>query len=65
MVKVYENRACVVHAHAQKEGSKTDKPAGTPIKCYYFDEEGGKANAVKKAYAMHTAIMESEYRSRS
>lgn len=65
MVKIYEDRACVVHAHTQRQGSETDKPAGTPIKCYYFDEEGGKASAVKKAYAMHTAIMESEMRRES
>jgi len=60
MVKVYEDRACVVHAHAQKPGSKRDKPPGVPIKCYSF-KEYGKKGAVKKAYAMHTAIMERSF----
>lgn len=65
MVEVYSDRACVVHAHVQRQGSKTDKPAGTPIKCYSFQEEGGREQAIKKAYAMHTAIMESEMRRES
>lgn len=59
MVKVYDNRACVVHAHPMKEGSKTDKPIGTPIKCYYFKDHGRK-QAIKLANIMHYAIMMSE-----
>lgn len=47
------DKYCVVHGHAQKEGSDTDKPKGTSIKC--FDN-------AKEAYAMHTAIVESQKR---
>jgi hypothetical protein len=42
-----------------KEGSKTDKPKGANIKCYSF-AQFGKDEAIKKAYAMHTAIINSE-----
>ena len=42
---------CVVHGHPQKPGSKTDKPPGTPIKCFATKE---------KAEAMHKAIIISE-----
>lgn len=59
-VRVGTAQACVVHGHAQKAGSKTDKPAGTPIKCFPFSGPGGKAAAVKKAWAMHTAITKNE-----
>lgn len=59
MVKVYGDRACVLHGHPKKEGSKTDKPAGSVIKCFSFSEHG-KDEAIKKAYAMHSAIVNSE-----
>lgn len=59
MVKVFEDRACVLHGHPQKEGSKTDKPMGTTMKCYYFSVHG-KAEAIKKAEAMHYAIQMSQ-----
>ena len=59
MVKIYDDRACVEHAHAMKEGSKTDKPIGTPIKCYYFSAHG-KEEAIRKANKMHFAISQSE-----
>lgn len=39
---------CVVHGHAKKKGSKTDKPKGTAIKCF---------KTRKEALAMHAAIM--------
>lgn len=38
----------VIHAHARKKGSKTDKPKGTIIK---------KFDTKEKALAMHRAIM--------
>jgi hypothetical protein len=44
---------CVVHGSPQKEGSKTDKPKGTAIKCY---------DDPKKAHAMHYAIRMSKKR---
>jgi hypothetical protein len=47
------DKYCVVHGHAQKEGSSTDKPKGTAIKC--FDN-------AKEAYAMHYAIVQSQKR---
>jgi hypothetical protein len=43
-----DGKWCVIHGHPKKEGSKTDKPKGTTIKC--FDSK-------KKALAMHAAIM--------
>ena len=38
---------CVVHGHAQKKGSKRDKPKGSVIKCF---------SSKAKAEAMHRAI---------
>jgi len=58
-VKVGTKQACVVHGHPKKVGSKTDKPIGTPIKCYSFDKYGRK-EAIKKAHAMHYAIQKSQ-----
>ena len=55
MVRIYDDRACVVHAHPQKRGSARDKPPGTPIKCYSFSQYG-KKEAIRKAHAMHAAI---------
>jgi len=60
MVKVYSNRACVLHGHAQKAGSKTDKPKGSVIKCYYFGKDGDRELCIEKANQMHYAIMQSE-----
>lgn len=51
MVKKRGDKWCVVHAHPQKTGSKTDKPMGTTIKC--FDKK-------KDADAMHAAIIISQ-----
>ena len=48
MVVKRGNKWCVVHAHPQKKGSKTDKPEGTVIKCF-----GTKAEADR----MHRAIL--------
>jgi len=45
----------VVHGHPRKKGSKRDKPKGSPIKCYTGDKKG-----LKKARAMHYAIMMSK-----
>lgn len=50
---------CVVHGHPQKPGSPTDKPIGTPIKCYSISEYG-EEGAKKKAQALHTAIILSQ-----
>jgi hypothetical protein len=51
MVVSRGGKFCVVHGHAKKPGSKTDKPAGSVIKC--FDK---KADAM----AMHKAILISD-----
>jgi hypothetical protein len=59
MVKKVGNQWCVLHAHPQKEGSPTDKPAGTPIKCWSV-KEFGDDGAKKRAVAMHRAIQFSE-----
>lgn len=59
MVTIESDRACVRHAHKPKVGSETDKPIGTVIKCYSF-EKYGKDNAIKKAHALHYAIILSE-----
>ena len=61
MVTIESDRACVRHAHAQKAGSKTDKPVGTVIKCYLFSTYGRK-KAIEKAHALHYAIVMSERR---
>lgn len=47
------NKYCVVHGHAQKPGSKTDKPPGSIIKCFDNPED---------AYKMHHAIVKSQER---
>lgn len=60
IVRVGTSQACVLHGHPKKAGSKTDKPAGTPIKCYPFSGEGGRAGAIKKAYSQHYAITKNE-----
>ena len=59
MVEKRGNAWCVVHGHPKKKDSKTDKPKGTIIKCYYFDPtlKGSEARAKKKANKMHRAIM--------
>jgi len=59
VVKILQDRACVVHAHPRKQGSKIDKAPGTPIKCFTFAKYG-KAEAVRRAYAMHAAIASSQ-----
>lgn len=61
MVKLFKNKICILHGHPKKSGSKTDKPPGSVIKCYSF-QEYGKDNAIKKAYAMHSAIVNSQER---
>jgi len=50
---------CVVHAHAKKEGSSTDKVKGSVIKCFSI-AEFGEAEARQKAWAMHSAIAHSQ-----
>ena len=50
---------CVLHGHPKNPGSKTDKPIGTPIKCYSIAKYG-EEGARKRAYAMHYAIQKSE-----
>jgi hypothetical protein len=59
MVEKRGDSWCVLHGHPKKEGSKTDKPAGTPIKCYSIAKYGEDL-ARKKAFAMHYAIQKSE-----
>jgi hypothetical protein len=61
MVKKVGNQWCVLHAHPQKEGGKTDKPAGTPIKCWSISEYG-EQGAKKRAVRMHQAILFSQGR---
>jgi len=51
MVKKIGSNWCVVHGHPKKKGSKTDKPAGTIIKCF---------RTKKEAEAMHQAILISQ-----
>lgn len=58
MVKIYPDKACVVHGHPKKAGSKRDKPKGTVIKCYSFSKYGRK-EAINKAHKMHYAIVKS------
>ena len=59
MIKYYPDKVCVVHGHPQKPGSARDKPKGTPIKCWSYST-WGKKEAIKKAQAMHYAIMKSQ-----
>jgi hypothetical protein len=59
VVKVYDDKACVLHGHPQKSGSTTDRPEGTPIKCYSFSQYG-RRKAIAKAYALHYAIRKSQ-----
>ena len=47
MIEKIGNKYCVLHGHPRKEGSKTDMPMGTIIKCFDTYEE---------ALAMHRAI---------
>lgn len=47
-----DGKWCVIHGHPQKQGSKTDKPEGSIIKCFPGTEEGKK-----QAEAMHKAIV--------
>lgn len=51
MVVKRGNQWCVIHSHEQKPGSKTDKPAGSIIKCFDTKIE---------AEAMHKAILASQ-----
>jgi hypothetical protein len=51
--------ACVIHGHPKKKGSKTDKPKGSNIKCYC---KGSRKQKMKKAQAMHYAIIKSQKR---
>lgn len=55
MVKKINGKWCVIHAHAKKAGSKTDKPKGSIIHCYPGTPEGRK-----RANAMHAAIVISQ-----
>lgn len=59
MVKQKGRCVCVVHGHAKKKGSKTDKAKGANIKCYC-----GKSmkDNWRKARAMHYAITRSQAR---
>lgn len=59
MVKKVGNQWCVLHGHPKKEGSKTDKPIGTPIKCWSI-EEYGELEAKRRATRMHRAILFSQ-----
>lgn len=63
MVVKRGNKWCVVHAHPQKPGSKTDKPPGTPIHCYEFipGNKRSEARAKAKANKMHRAIVYAEH----
>lgn len=50
---------CVVHGHPPNPENPNDKPIGTPIKCYSIAKYG-KDEALKKAQAMHYAIVKSQ-----
>jgi len=50
-VKKRGSKYCVVHGHAKKKGSKTDKPKGSTIACH---------DTKKEALAQHRAIMASK-----
>lgn len=62
MVVKKGNKWCVVHGHPQKEGSKTDKPVGSVIKCFPFEEgnEESEKRAKEQALKMHRAILISQ-----
>ena len=62
MIAKRGNQWCVLHGHTQKKNSKTDKPAGSVIKCYPFNPnvKGSEASAKDKATKMHRAILISE-----
>lgn len=53
MIEKRGDKWCVLHGHPQKEGSKTDKPIGSVIKCFPTE---------KQAIAMHQAIIISQQR---
>lgn len=59
MVKVYSDRASVLHGHTKKQSSDTDKPAGAVIKSFLFSDYG-RSEAIRRAYAMHTAIVKKQ-----
>jgi hypothetical protein len=61
MVRIGKTSADVLHGHPQKAGSKTDKPEGTVMKSYSYAQYG-KAGAIRRAYAMHSAVKHSEAR---
>lgn len=67
MIEKRGNAWCVVHGHAQKSGSKTDKPKGSVIKCYSFvpGNKTSEDTARKKAAAMHYAISISQSKAAS
>ena len=48
-----DGKYCVIHGHKKKEGSKTDKPKGSVIKCHSSKE---------KARKQHIAILLSKLR---
>lgn len=58
-MKITDSSAKVVHGHAQKKGSKRDKPKGSVIHSYSF-KKYGRLGAIGKAKAMTTAITLSE-----
>ena len=47
---------CVMHGHPQNPDSPTDKPMGTPIKCFSIAKYGYN-EAKRRAEAMHRAIL--------
>jgi hypothetical protein len=51
----------VIHGHAEKKGSKTDKPKGSAIHSYSIKKYGNRG-AYEKAKAMHYAIVMSQQR---
>lgn len=56
MVVKRGDKYCVIHSHPEKPGSKTDKPAGSIIKCFDTKEE---------AERMHMAILISQQKQKS
>jgi len=59
MVKKFPDKYCVVHAHEQKPDVPQDKPVGTPIKCFPYEQgnEKSEETARRKAYGLHHKIV--------
>jgi hypothetical protein len=61
MIKNINGKYCVIHGHAQKSGSKIDKPKGSVIKCFDTLEEARKMHRAivisQKTQSFHKSIL--------